>query len=175
MDAICETSQPRWHCLITYPQRETQAERWLDLRGVYSFFPVKVTYKAVMGQRRKIVSRYLPGYVFAQFPGEMIAHRVLGTPFIRDAIRLSDGRPGILNPDDLRALHRMRDVDEHQKSEAADAKRIKAGQKVRLISGVMAGQEVEVLSVSCGRAKFRIGMFGAEREAEADMREMEAV
>lgn len=173
---------PRWHGLIVNPMREDQAEDWLKLRGVYGFHPVRVRVKKIHGASRRIVSRYLPGYVFARFPGQIVAHRVIGTPFIRDMIRLADGRPAALDPHDLRALHAMRDVDEETRQAEAerrraerDRSRVRKGDMAILLTGVMAGHHVEVLELRAGRARFNIRMFGADIPAEVDAGELQKV
>lgn len=172
---IFHEGQSRWYGLVIHIQREDQAERWLELRGVYAFHPVRVRHKRIKGNNRRIVSRYLPGYVFARFPGEIIPHRVVGTPFIRGMIRLENGQPAILEPQDLRALHAMRDVDDETRKAEAERSKIRKGDKVRLLTGVMSGQEVEVLELKAGRAKFRIRMFGGEVPAEAMTTELQKV
>lgn len=172
---LFEDGPPRWHCLVVSAQRETHAERWLDLRGVYSFHPITERYKVIKGKRRRFVKRYLPGYVFARFPGDIITHRVVGTPFIRDMIRLSDGRPACLNPHDLRQLHAMRDIDTQQQNARAEAKRIRKGDRIRIVSGVLAGTETEALELSNGKVHFTIQMFSADQEATASLSDIEKV
>lgn len=172
----------RWHALIVAPMREQHAEGWLKARGVYSFHPVRVRHKKIRGATRRIVSRYLPGYVFARFPGRIITHRVVGTPFITDMIRMANGEPGKLDPEALRALHAMREVDEQtQEAEARKRRKLKEQSRLRrgdravLLTGVMAGQSVEVLELKAGRAKFSIRMFGGDIPAEADIGELQKV
>ena len=167
--------QPRWHGLIVRPMREDQAEGWLEQRGVYAFHTVPERKRVIKGKQRRYVSRYLPGYVFARFPGHAIMHRVTSSMFIRDTIRLSDGRPAVLDPRDLRQLHAMREVDQEQRDAAKRAKSIRKGDRVRIMTGVMAGQEVEVLDLSNGRAKFMVRMFAADVPAESDVGELEKV
>ena len=182
LNGVFEDGDPRWHALIVAPMREQHAEGWLRARGVYSFHPVRVRHKKVRGKARRIVSRYLPGYVFALFPGRIIAHRVVGTPFITDMVRMANGEPGRLAPKDLRALHAMREVDEQtqeaearQRQKIKDQSRLRRGDRAVLLTGVMAGQTVEVLDLTAGRAKFSIRMFGGDIPAEADVGELQRV
>lgn len=170
--AIFTPSKARWHALIVPVMKEASAEAWLKRRGVYSFHPVKKRRKVIKGRHIEHKTRYLPGYVFAQFPGIAIPNRILRCPFISDAIRLGSNEWAILSPHDLRGIHAMRDADEQEQQARESAQRIRPGDRVRVLGGLEAvdGQEVEVVSLSTsGRVKFTIHMFGAEIRGEATL------
>lgn len=167
---------PRWHGLMVRPQREAAAVAWLELRGVYSFYPV--TYRTTMQRGKKVEheSRYLPGYVFARFPARAINARVLDGPFIHDALRMQSGHWGVIRPNDIRKLHAMRSRDALMDAKKAEAARIKVGDKVRVMDGLWEeGQEVEIIEVRAGKAKFRVHMFGAEVPAEASIDQLRKI
>lgn len=173
--ALFTDGAPRWHGLTVPPQHEAKAEAWLKVRGVYSFHPVTHRTVTIRGKKIRRESRYLPGYVFARFPGEAIWHRVLETPFITDAIRLFSGHPAFLKPKDLVDLHDMRSRDEAAEAKARHARTIHAGDRVRLtgiLSGIVPGDDVEVLTITNGRAKVRITMFGGEVDAEVSVSDL---
>lgn len=174
MTPIFTADTPRWHALMTQPQAETKAEAWLKACGVYSFHPVTRRVVTIRGKAVSRVSRYLPGYVFARFPGEMIWHRVHTCTHIHDCIRMASGQPGILRPDDLTALHAMRDRDDEAMEAQRHAAMIRRGDKVRILSGLwQENAPTEVVEIgSHGKAKVRLIMFGAERLAEVDMTAM---
>lgn len=154
---------PRWHCLRVLPQREAACEAWLAQRDVHAFHPVKVKYKHVRGRSVRLSSRYLPGYVFARFPGPLIWHRLKDTcPMVSDAVRTSTGQLAVLDPSDLRLLQRMADVDKDIQDRRAMAARIGKGDVVRLTDGAFEGMEVEVMELRGDKAQFKIRMFGAD-------------
>lgn len=157
---------PAWHCLRVMPQREDDCEAWLDRRGVYAFHPVTVRYQTHKGQRIKRVSRFIPGYVFARFPGRINWHAVHASPLVADAIRMRDGRIACLMESDLTALRAMSDREQRERERRAAAQMIRKGDRVRLASGPFEGSEVEVLSLKAGRATFSLHMFGGEIQAE---------
>lgn len=166
----------RWHALIVPPQRETAAEAWLKVRGIYAFHPVKRRFTTIRGKRVERHQRYLPGYVFANVPGQMVWYRLFASPLISDAIRMHSGEPGILRADDLRMIQAMRPRDEAadaaKAARAAGAKLFAPGDAVEITKGPLAGTRSEVVEIRAGSAILRLTMFGSEREAEVDFQIM---
>lgn len=161
----------RWYALRVSPQREDQAEAWLSRRGVYAFHPVLMRKVRRMGKVREYARRYLPGYVFARFPGAAVPHRLIGRCGITDALRCSDGSWGVLEPSDLRALHAMRKVDAETEEQrrairAADrrAETVRAGERALFHAGPFVGTYCEVVELlpADGTAKVRLRLFGAD-------------
>lgn len=148
-----------WHCLRVMPQREDDCEAWLDRRGVYAFHPVTVRYETHKGQRIKRVSRFIPGYVFARFPGLIAWHVVKASPFVADAIRMRDGRIATLAECDLTALRAMSDREQRERERRAAAQLIRLGDRATIASGPFEGADVEILSIKAGRATISIRMF----------------
>lgn len=170
--AIFTDAPARWHALTVQSQREDQVEAWLSRRGVYAFHPIKSRKKRQRGKLVEYRQRYLPGYVFAKFPGVAIQHRVMGCPWITGAICLPDGQWGVLSPGDLRGIHAMRGTDDAKERARINARRINRGDRVRVLGGLAGeeGQVVEVLEISGeGRVKFKLRMFGAEVPGEAGL------
>lgn len=165
----------RWHALTVRPQREDQAEAWLSLRGVYAFHPVLMRRTAVKGRVREYARRYLPGYVFARFPGEALAHRVLDCAHIVGAITLSSGEWGILNPAKLAAIHAMRKLDaEGEARRAAEAARrrqaaqLRKGDHALFRAGPFVDMTCEVVDLKGdGGVVVRIDLFGRATLADA--------
>lgn len=169
MGPIYTDGTPRWHCLTVPPMREKAAEMWLARHGVMAFHPVRARYQTLRGHKRRIVTRYLPGYVFARFPGPVIWHELQACSFIANAIRMQSGEIASLAECDLRVLQSMADVDEAERDRREMAKRIQPGDRVRIMEGAMEGQEVEVLKLKAGRAVFSIRLFGSDMPAEAEV------
>ena len=151
------------------PLREDAAEAWLSRRGVYAFHPVTTRQVPVRGRAREYVRRYVPGYVFACFEGEPIPHRVLGGPFLTVVLRASNGSWGILGPDRLRRLHRMRrrdEVAEQRRRQAGlrrqDRERLRHGDRALFRAGPFAEFTGEVVEVEAdGGVKVRFDLLGS--------------
>ncbi len=167
---VYATGEPRWHAVMVKPQKEAAAQAWLGQCGVYSFFPVTTRERKWQGKRKILTSRYLPGYLFARFPGIPIAHKIMARDrLIRDFMRLRDGRIGILAPADLEALHAMRAQDEEAKERQRQAALIRTGDRVRILYGILDGIDSEVLEIKGPMAVVRLVMFGSERTADVDI------
>ncbi|WP_179209147.1 transcription termination/antitermination protein NusG [Haematobacter genomosp. 1] len=168
--AVFGAGPARWHALRVAPQREDQAEAWLRRRGVYAFHPVLMHKVRRMGKVREYARRYLPGYVFARFPGEAVPHRLVGRCGITGALmyRLS-GSWAILKPSDLQALHDMRKIDAETaqerraiRSATRRALTVHPGGTALFREGAFSGMRCEVVELLAdGGAKVRVNVFGA--------------
>lgn len=171
--ALFIPGEARWHGLIVPPMREEQAEAWLDRMGVYAFHPVKRKVSTIRGKKIVRNTRYLPGYVFARFPGRAIWHRVFASAFVSDAIRLQSGHPGVIRRSDLSGIHAMRSRDEEADAVRANARRQAAmfapGDRVEITAGPLEGVTTEVVAIKRGKAILRLTMFGSDREAEMEL------
>lgn len=162
----------RWYALRVRPQREDQAEAWLSMRGVYGFHPVLMRKVRRHGRDREYARRYLPGYVFARFPGDPLVHEVLSCPFVMGALTLQggDGEWGVLEPRKLRAIYSMRKIDAEAMAarEAERARRraraaLRTGDCVLFKGGVFAGFRSEVVELRAdGGVQVRLELFGRE-------------
>jgi transcription antitermination factor NusG len=172
---IVAPGEARWHCLIVYPQREAPTRLWLGEHGVEAFYPVTITKARYRGRDISRVRRYLPGYVFAEFPGEPIWWRILGDDRrnVRDVLRMNDGEPGRLHPDTLTQLQAMREVDEEIEELKRAARTIRKGDKVRIKVGEMVDWEVEIVDIKGPKGVFHVKLFGADHAAEVDLDKVE--
>lgn len=173
--ALFEDGSPRWHALFIRPQREAAAQAWLAFRDVYSFYPVTRHTVTIRGKRKTHERRYLPGYLFAEFAGPVVWHRVFATTLIADTIRMASGTPGILMPEDVEAIHAMRSRDEDRVATRRLASTIRPGDKAFIKTGALAGQVVEVATINAGKATFRSRMFDSERHVEIGAEDLEKV
>jgi transcription antitermination factor NusG len=169
---IYTPSPARWHALTVLPQSEGATEAWLKARGVYSFHPVTRRVVTIRGKRVSRTKRLLPGYVFARFPGVMTWHAVKACVHIAGCIRMASGEPGILRPDDLTALHAMRDVDDAAREAVRRAAIIRPGDKVKILAGLWSDEQTEVIAIRHGKAIVRLTIFGAERDVEVEQAAM---
>lgn len=173
--AIFLPGPSRWYALRVAPQREDQAEDWLDRRGVYGFHPVLKVARTRHGKPRLYQRRYVPGYVFARFRGAPVVHEVLSCPWITGALARSDGEWGVLDGARLRALHAMRALD-REVEELRNADRIRRmvaarpvlGERALFRVGPFAGVSGEVVELRAeGGVMIRLTLFGGEILAEA--------
>lgn len=167
---LCLPGASRWYALTVAPQREAQAEHWLKVRGVYSFFPVVRCKTRVRNVVRDYDRRYLPGLLFARFKGEPLPHEVLACSWITGAVCRADRQWGILEPRSLQGLHSMRRIDTASKvSEAELRARARAdrwmakGDRALFRSGPFTGFECEIVEVQAdGGARVALSLFGRE-------------
>ncbi|MCW1932626.1 transcription termination/antitermination NusG family protein [Pararhodobacter zhoushanensis] len=160
----------QWYALRVAAQRESFVERWLSLRGVMGFHPVLTRTVVRHGRKLQQAKRYLPGYVFARFPGYPVVHAIRTLPHVLGALTVQDGNWACIKPEDLRALYDMRQVDAKiEDAEAAAAARRKAARALRagggalFRAGPMAGTRCEVIEIAgSGDVRVRLRLFGAE-------------
>lgn len=171
----------RWHALKVYPQRERAAKAWLLARGVYSFYPTRKIVRHVRGRALESERLYLPGYVFARFSGAPLWHRIISKPerriprMIHDVIRLHNGEPGMLHERSLQQLFAMRATEGELDARFQHARRLRKSDRATIRSGIYEGQEIEIIEIKAGKARFKIYMFGAEIETAMDVGRLEKV
>lgn len=180
---LCLPGAVRWHALLVAPQTEDQTEAWLQRRNVYAFHPVTTRKVTRAGKAREYHRRYLPGYVFARFPGEAIVGDVVSCPFIRGALLRSSGSWGVLNPSELRSLHSMRKLDQEAKvASRLEERRLRRsrnfrkGDRALFKSGAFVEQSCEVVEVLAdGAIRLRLQLFGADVLTSANPEDLVAL
>ena len=164
-----------WYALRVAPQREAVVEGWLARFGVPSFHPCLMRQVRVRGALRQYRSAYLPGYVFARFPGEPLAHRVRAQGDIHGAICLQGGQWARIDTASMRGLLNMRDraaaIDSDRAAEGARLralKSVRAGDRALFRAGPLVGQQCEVVELTGpGAVTVRLRLFGADHHAQA--------
>lgn len=172
----------RWHALIVAPQREKLVVGLLDRSGISAFFPVIERSTRRRGKKVVYEARFLPGYVFARFPGPIVWPAVARIDAVRDMVRVRDGRPAVLRAEDLDALYAMRsralaEIDDERRAREARrcALRARAGGRARIRSGAYAGQVVDVLEVDGARSRIVLPLFGSAVPGEIGTDDLIAV
>lgn len=176
---------PWWFVLKTHPVKEPDACSWLGRHGVEAWFPVESVWRRKPGSKRYrilVEKKVAPGYVFALFPGEPYWDRLFeaypGRLYVRSAVsvggmpaRISNAQVAqmALVPERLR-LEKERLEAERLAREAAEAeaRRVYAGQKARVIGGAFEGHLVDVTQVGDAMARILTPLFGG-LEAEIDV------
>lgn len=175
-ESLVAPGRPRWHALRCLPQREDAAEAWLARRGVYAFHPVTRRRTVRYGKPVEIARRYLPGYVFARFPGVALRHRVEECPMLTGAVRLASGEWGCLDPFGLRSIIAMRKVDEAarraDRRRRREARQLRVGDRALMLGGVFGEKLVEIAEIDGGEVRFRVAMFGGVVLASASAGEL---
>lgn len=162
---------PRWYAMRCAPLREEAAAKHLRDHGIKAFFPVKVRNVTVRGKPQERRQLMVPGYVFANVPGEPVWHRLFGRDTARrlivDVIRMASGEPGRLQPTDLTELRTLADRDEEREEAERRRNAIKPGELVR--HPLIEGLEGEVVSLGAkGGFLVRFTLFGSVREVEVE-------
>lgn len=173
--ALFEPGPAGWYALRVAPQREGWVEARLALFGVRGFHPVLTRTVVRKGVRKRLVQRYLPGYVFARFPGWPVIHEVLAVPHVLGALTVQSGDWAMIAPEDLRSLYHMRLVDGEirnaEKEQAARRKAARAltpGGGVLFKAGPFVGLPCEVVEIRGeGEVKVRLNIFGAHQVIKA--------
>ena len=163
---IIAEGDPRWHCLFTRQQSESAAVKRLAALGIEAFYPVTERQVTNRGKTRVIQSRYLPGYVFARFPGDPVWHELWpACTFITDVLRLRSGHPGIIRQSDLTNIMAMRATDQEQDRARKARSLIRRGDRVRLACLMMPGEPLRkrrtsVMNVQAGQSSCQTGSPG---------------
>lgn len=164
-----------WYGLIAGPQKEIRAQNWLKQRGVYSFFPVREYKTKIRGKTYQRQKRYLPGYLFAEIPGEPIWHNVFDSPFIANAIRLRlTSEPARLSEASLSRILDMAGVEQQMEREARQRRTLRRKDRARIRNGAFEGHVVEVLEIGSGTAKVTLELLG-KGEVAVDLSSLEKV
>ncbi len=178
--ALFSPGPPRWHALRVAPLTEVRVEAWLEARGVEAFHPVLIRQVRQCGRLVRRERRYLPGYVFALFPGEAVPHAVTAHRFVYGAICRADGTWGALDPASLQAIMAMRRVDAALEAQRRAARarvraalRVRAGERALFRAGPLAGQACEVVELRAdGGAVVRLAMLGGLTDVATDAAEL---
>lgn len=167
--ALHTPGRPRWYGLRVAPQKERRAADFLAEHGVEAFYPITYVHRRYMGKRYKQERKYLPGYVFACFPGEPRWFTLFALPLFSDVIRGSSGMPGEIAPEGLQRLYDMRATDEAQEAASRARRTLRRGDRARVLSGPLSGSEVEMVEIRGSRGVFYLPLLGgATAEARLD-------
>jgi transcription antitermination factor NusG len=162
---------PLWFVLIVPPQGELSATAWLSRQGVTEVWhPTEIVYVHMARHPHKRIPRIKPiatGYLFAKLDRRPI------WPFlfdqsrgkVLDVMRIGE-RPAALNDADLMQMRQVPERLRDMRQAAEDAKRIKPGDMVTILTGGFAGWQVIADDVTGGVVRFTApGGFPGKVEA----------
>ena len=164
-----------WYVLEVAGQRELEVTAKLREAGYLSMLPCERRYRKTRSKQGKpVLMPYLyplmPGYVFAGFTGTVPWAKIKATRHIWGVVSFEeDGSPTRLTDRDIDKIRTM----------AKDAKpsggSLKEGDRTRITSGPFAS--LEGLAVALGRSKVTVSLvlFGAEREIDVPVGNVEKV
>jgi transcription antitermination factor NusG len=148
-----------WFVLIVPPQGELTATSWLAREGVTeAWHPVETIYVHMARHPHKLVPRVKPvatGYLFVKLDRRPIwpfmFERSRGK--IQDVMRIGE-RPVALSDADLMQMRQVPERLRDMRQAAEDAKRIKPGDMVTILTGGFAGWQVIADDVQGGVVRF---------------------
>jgi len=167
-------TQAPWFALRIPPQKEQAAHEILTSRGFTSFFAHEV--REVARHRHRSKTRELKtfpllhGYALAEHDGSPDWwHRILSLQVVKGVIGVG-GRPLPIRRWAIDRLARRSGATRLLPS----PKPISAGQMARLLDGPFAGHTGRVVECRGAKARLLLGLLGSEREAEVEIRSLEA-
>lgn len=125
-----------WYVFYTAPRAEKVAQRELSNRGYDVFLPVLKTFRIWNNRQKKSIDRVLfPSYIFVNTE-ESYLYKICQLPKIITYIHCS-GKPSKIDHKCIEGIKRILNLDQEISIET----NFSEGEKVRLISGPLAGYE----------------------------------
>ena len=144
-----------WYCLFCKAGQEQTVIRMLKERGARPLAPFAVHMRPGESGMERVRRRLLPGYVFFEQEDVPDWQGIIGCAAVLKILHYLDETPE-LRDRDLEFVHWLRvnegliDVSEV----------VKAGSKIRFVSGPLVGMEGQVLKVNKGRRLVQINLGG---------------
>lgn len=129
-------SVPRWYAIHTRSRHEKQVTRYLSDKQIEVFLPLRQEMHRWRDRWKKVELPLFSGYVFAQYDTEQRRLAVLRTPGVVRVVGF--GQKDAAVPDEqIEALKKILATDQPLERH----RYLRAGQRVRIISGALAGVE----------------------------------
>ncbi|HEY1581447.1 MAG TPA: UpxY family transcription antiterminator [Terracidiphilus sp.] len=129
------TRVPHWYALYTNPRHEKVVARQLNERCVENFLPLYRTWHRWKDRRKQVELALFPGYIFVRIE-EQSKLQVLKTPGAVNLVSFN-GKLAALPESEIEALRNALD----NEICAEPYPFLRAGRKVRVVRGPMAGAE----------------------------------
>ena len=143
-------SKTNWYVFYTAPRAEKMVQRELSTKGYEVFLPITKTMRTWRNRQRKIIDQVLfPSYIFVNTE-ESYLYKICQVPKVATFIHCG-GKPSKINYKCIEGIKRMLNLDQ----EISTMSNFTEGEKVRIISGPLAGYE-GVLLKQQSRTRFGI-------------------
>lgn len=162
--------EPVWYVFGTPAMKERNAEAWLNHRGLEVWYPREKAWRHnPRGVRKKVpyMRLIVPRYVFVQFTGEPVWHVVRKCPWLSYVVGTPNGEEPM--PISDRVMAQMEQVPqrlEKMRREAEERRRVRPGDRVKVIQGAATGWIVSVTEVHAGIARYIAGPLKGEVPVE---------
>lgn len=166
-----------WHALAVNTLSEVRIRNELHEEGICSFVPVellKSTSKLAPNNYRAIA--LMRGYVFVE--SKHAAQHWATIRAISGVKRMlqNDGRWLTVGQDAIDELdHLQRHLQSTKVNASATVRRFARGDKVRVLSGPLAGHATEIQSIKGSVARISARLFGADKGVSISIEQLEAV
>ena len=155
-----EACSSRWYACYTRARHEKQVARVLDDRGFEAYLPL-VPRERRWKDRLKVVDMPLfPSYVFGRFTLDRIGE-VLHCPGVSTIVRC-DGLPAAIPDDEIENVRRFALALTNSDVKLEAICHVVVGQRVRVVSGCLAGVEGVVQEVR-GNKRFCVGVTAIQQ------------
>lgn len=162
-----------WYVFQTPPQKEVSAKAWFERRGVEAWYPSEQRWRKMPRSRRKKApyeARLVPRYVFARFTGHPAWDVVQSCRWVSRVVGI-DGVPLPVSDDVMAQMAMVPERLEAIRKREVEKRTIRAGDKARILGGVMDGWVVDVSEVHEGVARFIVPILG-QRETRMEVTRM---
>ena len=153
---------PRWFVFLVRPLAEPQARAWFEARGLEAWYPAEVVWRrGGRGVRRRIrgARRVAPGYLFVRFTGAPNWAALRACRHLRRVVGVA-GRPVPISDAAMGQMAKVPERLAEARRAAAEARRVRPGDRARILDGPMSGWVVEVAEIHAGVARFLLPLLG---------------
>lgn len=159
--------EPRWHALVTAPQKERGTRHRLQNADALVKYPTIEKTRHQRGKKRTFMIPVVPRIIYARFAYEpqwdvMKARRVVTGVFSRN------GSPIVLSDDDIARVMGLPTEAERIEAERIEAMRPRVGEKAEMVDGPLKGFFIDVERVEYGRVWYSLAT-GIKGDAPQEM------
>lgn len=156
-----------WYALYTRARHEKRVDAWLRERGFEAYLPVVPRLRQWHDRKKIVEFPMFPSYVFARLTTESLP-AALSTPGVATVVR-SDGRPVPIPSEEIENVRRFARALSEVGGEARLKPLVRAGQKVRVVSGPFEGVEGTVLEQRARRATIQVGIEAIQQSLRIEL------
>ncbi len=136
-------AEPHWYACYTRSRHEKRVDSILAQRGIEAFLPLIPRERQWHDRKKVVLWPLFPSYVFARCEREGLSG-VLSTPGVAEIVRFN-GTPARIADTEIANIRRFANRIRDTGLEPQLTPMVGAGQRVRVVSGPLAGVEGRVL------------------------------